>query len=169
MRIGVTGDTHGSSQAVRRVVHASPEAEMYWHTGDYAHDAKMLHYISGKNVSGVRGNCDAWFTGKDDAPQNCYLEIEGFNVWITHGHLYDVDRGTQRLAEEAKLCGIDVVVYGHTHVPLIEEVGGVLIVNPGSPALPRQGYAPTMAMLTLVRGEKPLAEIMEVGREIRRF
>jgi len=39
MRIGVTGDTHGSSQAVRRVVHASPEAEMYWHTGDYAHDA----------------------------------------------------------------------------------------------------------------------------------
>ena len=39
MRIGITGDTHGSAQAIRRILQQTPPIELWLHTGDYAADA----------------------------------------------------------------------------------------------------------------------------------
>ena len=63
MRIGITGDTHGSAQAIRRILQQTPPIELWLHTGDYAADANRLkEAICSKSVSG-RGNCDLLHDG----------------------------------------------------------------------------------------------------------
>ena len=42
MKIGITGDTHGSKQAIRQVLHAVPPVEYWFHTGDYSQDGRFL-------------------------------------------------------------------------------------------------------------------------------
>ena len=66
------------------------------------------------------------------------MRVGAHVVMLTHGHYYNVSFGPQMLAEVAKEKGADVVLYGHTHVPLLREEGGITIMNPGSISYPRQ-------------------------------
>ena len=59
-------------------------------------------------------------------------------LFLTHGHRYYVNYGVERILEEGKSIGMDVVLFGHTHVPMIEKENGIFLVNPGSVAYPRQ-------------------------------
>ena len=59
MKIGLTGDTHGSMQNLRRVIAAAPPVEQWLHTGDYARDSLYLKSQTGLDVTAVCGNCDA--------------------------------------------------------------------------------------------------------------
>ena len=59
MKIGLTGDTHGSIQSMRRVIAAAPPVEQWLHTGDYARDSLYLKSQTGLEVTAVCGNCDA--------------------------------------------------------------------------------------------------------------
>ena len=54
------------------------------------------------------------------------------------------------------------MVFGHTHVPLVKWFGDVLLVNPGSPVLPRSEMGATFAVLTVKEGERPEAEIYKL-------
>ncbi len=58
--------------------------------------------------------------------------------------------GSERIKEEALIRGFDIVVYGHTHKPVVEIDEGVIAVNPGSLSYPRQD------------GRKPSYMIMEI-------
>ena len=58
MKIGLTGDTHGSMQNLRRVIAAAPPVEQWLHTGDYARDSLYLKSQTGLEVTAVCGNCD---------------------------------------------------------------------------------------------------------------
>ena len=60
------------------------------------------------------------------------IEEEGLSVFCCHGHRYGVKSGLARLAARAKELGCEVALYGHTHRAAVEEVDGVLCVNPGS-------------------------------------
>ena len=91
MRIGITGDTHGSAQAIRRILQQTPPIELWLHTGDYAADANRLHDATGIKTVRVRGNCDLL---DDGSKFDEYLEIEGYKIWLTHGHRY-IERNVQ--------------------------------------------------------------------------
>ena len=133
MRIGITGDTHGSAQAIRRILQQTPPIELWLHTGDYAADANRLHDATGIKTVRVRGNCDLL---DDGSKFDEYLEIEGYKIWLTHGHRY-IERNVQAdLGYWAKQLGQDIVVFGHTHVPMAEYYAETLLVNPGSPSRP---------------------------------
>ena len=80
MRIGITGDTHGSAQAIRRILQQTPPIELWLHTGDYAADANRLHDATGIKTVRVRGNCDLL---DDGSKYDEYLEIEGYKIWLT--------------------------------------------------------------------------------------
>ena len=139
MRIGITGDTHGSAQAIRRILQQTPPIELWLHTGDYAADANRLHDATGIKTVRVRGNCDLLDDGSNFDE---YLEIEGYKIWLTHGHRY-IERNVQAdLGYWAKQLGQDIVVFGHTHVPMAEYYAETLLVNPGSPSRPRGGSEP---------------------------
>ena len=162
MKIGILSDTHGSIAAVRKVLAAAPPVECWIHCGDYAADANALHNITNQTVYSVSGNCDV-MRGPVEAKPDCFLEIEGFKLWVTHGHLYMGEtRDISELAWWGQSMGQDIVIFGHTHVPVFRQVSGIWLLNPGSPSRPRgKGHA-GFAVLTLNRGQMPAVEFMEV-------
>ena len=58
--------------------------------------------------------------------------MESVRVFYCHGHKYRVKSGLEQLAEEAKRRDCDVALYGHTHTPLITQMDGITLINPGS-------------------------------------
>ena len=60
------------------------------------------------------------------------IQAEGISVLCCHGHKYGVKSGPKRLAARAKELGCEVALYGHTHRAKVEEIDGVLCVNPGA-------------------------------------
>lgn len=161
MKIGLTGDTHGSMQNLRRVIAAAPPVEQWLHTGDYARDSLYLKSQTGLEVTAVCGNCDA---GETDFNVDEFLYLQGFNIWLAHGHRYLHGGSPQELVWWAHRLEVDIVVFGHTHVPLVKWYGDVLLVNPGSPSRPRSMDGPTFGVLTLNEGEKPSAEIIRLAK-----
>lgn len=161
MKIGIIGDTHGSQQAIRKAVQLMPPVELLLHTGDYAPDANVLETLTGLPVIKVTGNCDRDGLANPDE----IFEREGFNIWLTHGHKYFHYGEVGELAWWANRLEANIVVYGHTHMPMAKWYGDVLLINPGSPARPRGGSKPSFAVLTLNEGEKPQVELIELPVE----
>lgn len=159
MKLGITGDTHGSTQALRRLLQLTPPVDLWLHTGDHATDANLLRDASGLQVVRVRGNCDLI---DDGAKYDEFLELEGYKLWLTHGHRYIERNEKADLAYWAHQLEQDIIVYGHTHVPLCVWQTGTLLVNPGSLARPRGGSKPCFAVLTLQRGVEPQVEFIQL-------
>lgn len=75
-------------------------------------------------------------------PQNAKHEIGGAHFWLTHGASQELDALTASdAAMEKAFDGIeaDVILCGHTHVPLLRKVGQRWFANPGSLGQPRHG------------------------------
>ena len=81
------------------------------------------------------------------------ISIGKYKVLLTHGHYYYVNTGIVRLKEEALDRGVDIVMYGHTHRPMLVEEDGLIILNPGSLTYPRQ------------EGRRPSYIIMEIEED----
>lgn len=80
-------------------------------------------------VMAVTGNNDAGEL-KEIAPERLELTVGRFRVAMLHGH-----GGASARSEARRLYAgkVDLVVYGHSHVPMIEIVAGTTMFNPGSP------------------------------------
>ena len=78
------------------------------------------------------------------------LLIGKYRVLITHGHYYYVAVGIEDIRKEAGGRGMDVVMFGHTHRPLLDMRKGVVALNPGSVSYPRQeGHKPSYALMEI--------------------
>ncbi|MDO4179132.1 MAG: metallophosphoesterase [Phascolarctobacterium sp.] len=155
MKIGLVSDTHGNVQMMRKIVKEAPPVELWLHAGDHWQDANILAGLFGLRVVAVQGNTDP---RSEDVKLDEFLEIEGFKVWLTHGHRYIEGDAKSSIGFWAKQLEQDICVYGHTHIPMNEYYGENLLVNPGSPSRPLGGSKPSYAVLTLTRGEKPRVE-----------
>jgi putative phosphoesterase len=89
----------------------------------------------------VRGNGD-WGA---DLPAQLAVDFAGRRFFLCHGHLHGVDRGLDFLASSAAAEGCGAALFGHTHRPFWEEIGGLLLLNPGSPSRPRSRAGPSFA------------------------
>lgn len=115
------------------------------HCGDVEGGEYLIHELAGCSCEMVTGNND-FFTM---LPRESIFELGGKKVWVTHGHNYCVSLDTAIIKEEAAARGVDVVMFGHTHRPMIEE-GEVLCMNPGSLSYPRQSdRKPSYIVLTI--------------------
>lgn len=166
MKIGITGDTHGNQQIIRKIIQETPPVEMWLHTGDYSQDAYLLESMSGLPVIKVAGNCDR---GGSNANPDEIFPLEGFKIWLTHGHRYFHHQEVAELAWWANRLEADIVVFGHTHIPLAKWYGDKLLVNPGSPVQPRGGSQPSFAVLTLQEGIKPQVDFINLQVDTGRF
>lgn len=128
MRVGVISDTHGDQEAIRQVIKVIPHVDMWLHAGDCSQDAEYLASLVSVPVVAARGNCDGYTTAKIDE----FFEVADKKIWLTHGHRYGVKGGIGELTEWAKHYEVDIVIYGHTHVPDERWQEGIFIFNPGS-------------------------------------
>jgi uncharacterized protein len=146
IRIGVISDTHGLLRPQAKAQLAG--SHFIVHGGDIGGQAILdeLHAIA--PLTAVRGNNDRqpWAVS---VPDTAVLDIGGVKIFTIH----DIDT----LAVDPAAEGYDVVVYGHSHKPLIERRDGVLYLNPGS-AGPRRFKLPvSVAQLDIELGRGEVA------------
>lgn len=135
MIIAVVSDTHLNNNMLDKILKETKDADVIFHLGDNVKDALYLEKNFHGDVYYVKGNCDIAVLADTDK----VVEIEGRKFFLTHGHNYRVNYDLNNLYYKAKELNVDVAVYGHTHVKLIENYGDLYILNPGSPSLPRDG------------------------------
>lgn len=138
LRILIMSDSHGRNEnvelAIAQVREEIGEFQMLIHLGDVG-DARELESLAGVPCYIVRGNTDY-----DAKLLNAnVIEAGGHRIFATHGHLYQVDTRLDLLRFAALENDCDIAMYGHTHVPYLEEApDDVTILNPGSISKPRQ-------------------------------
>ena len=119
--------------------------DMLIHCGDVEGSEDFIRSIAGCPVHMVAGNNDFF----SDLKKEEEFYIGDYKVWLTHGHNYYVSMGTEFIREEAKSRGVDIVMFGHTHRPYLEQ-GKVTVLNPGSLSYPRQeGRRPSYILMEL--------------------
>lgn len=128
-RIIVISDTHRHMDYALRVLDNLSEYDMIIHLGDYSADAARLERLyKNATVVSVCGNNDF---PSPSSPAEREIEIDGVKLFLTHGHKYGVKFGYERIYLRALELGAQVVLFGHTHVPICEKEDGVLMLNPG--------------------------------------
>lgn len=152
MKFVVISDSHGSLDNWKKAENYFDGADMVLHAGDLLYHGARNPLPDGYNTKGlvehlnkidydllaVKGNVDALV---DDwvlpypLPEFTVVEDNGLRIVIYHGYQHDSD--AERAAFANKF-GAKILIYGHTHIPCIKEKDGVILLNPGSIALPKQ-------------------------------
>lgn len=145
MKIGIISDTHFVNPAKCEIpawiCNEFAQTDLIIHAGDVEHPEFLANLASIAPVYAVRGNCD---NHGFDTPLTRSVDI-GCGL-LTVAHRAD-------MARQALLPRSRVMVYGHTHISLINEEEGLLIINPGSPTLPRGGLPASVAVLYICDAE----------------
>ena len=134
MKILVVSDTHGYTDKFDVVLEKEQPVDMLIHCGDVERDEDYIRAAAGCPVCMVAGNNDFY----TDLPGQAVIDLDGYRVFITHGHGYHVSYSPNRLVAEALHRNAQIAMYGHTHVPHLEQMEGVIVLNPGSLSYPRQ-------------------------------
>lgn len=100
------------------------------HLGDMVSDAEEVaqHYPKLPFCT-VPGNCDGWFTTE---PLKKQITLDGKSILLSHGHRWGVKSGYDGAIADARAVGADILLFGHTHVPLCQQLeDGLWMMNPG--------------------------------------
>jgi putative phosphoesterase len=144
-RIGLISDTHG---LVRAEVHeALKNVELILHAGDVGGDEILDELSIIAPVQAVHGNTDG--PGNPRLRAAIDMSIDGIRIHVSHGHELGVPKPEKLLARYAA----DVIVYGHTHQPLVVKADDRLVVNPGAAGPARFDLKPSVAILEIANGK----------------
>lgn len=139
-RIGVISDTHNYLDP--RISSLFAGVDHILHAGDIGLPAIVLQLEQIAPVTGVCGNTD---DPGFQYPQTEVVEVEGYRFLVQHivNPQYPADTLKVRIAHDRP----DAVVFGHTHKPFRQTIGGVLFFNPGYAGRLRFGLARSVAIL----------------------
>lgn len=151
MKIGVISDTHGNVEALKKALRHFDNADLIIHAGDVLYHPPRLGCTDGYDIPAfadllnsvdcpvviARGNCDPEVCGEllDVPVQSPYAVTEVGGVWIVvnHGHLLD----RKEMVRMGRRFRADYFISGHTHIPVLENEDGLVLMNPGSPSIPK--------------------------------
>lgn len=130
----ITSDVHGNLEGLKDVIRKHKDITVHLNAGDMTLDPK--HYEPFHLIT-VKGNNDYGV----DLPYYRILEFEGKKILLTHGHLEHVKFTLERLKLRAKMEGVDICIFGHTHQRYLMMDEGILFINPGALGDHHQSYA----------------------------
>lgn len=149
MKVLIVSDTHRKNDNYFKVLPLE-KPDLVIHCGDAEGSEYVLTKAADCPVQIVLGNNDFF----SYLPKELELKIESRKIWVTHGHNYYVSMGNEVIKREAAARGMDIVIYGHTHKPVVDTKGSVIAVNPGSLSYPRQeGRRPSYIVMDAEAGE----------------
>jgi putative phosphoesterase len=152
-RIGLISDTHG---LLRPTVHdALKGVALILHAGDVGGSGILDELRLIAPVRAVFGNTDP--VGEPELAEEILINVDDVSLHVSHGH----ECGSPTPARLADRYDADVVVYGHTHRPLVTKIDGRLFVNPGAAGPKRFNLAPSVGRLTISGGNAEV-EIVEI-------
>ncbi|MCM1182653.1 MAG: metallophosphoesterase [Roseburia sp.] len=134
MRVLIISDTHRKNENYLKILPKLGKLDLVIHLGDIEGSEFTIQEAVECPVEMVAGNNDFFC----ELPSEKMLRIGKYCVMITHGHRYYIGMGNEMLKREAVAQGADIVMYGHTHRPVIDVSGNIIAINPGSLSYPRQ-------------------------------
>lgn len=134
MRVLIVSDTHGYEKNLMEVLKKEGKIDKLIHLGDVEDGKGRILDMINCPLEIVAGNND--YTSDESGEK--LIRIGKWNVFLTHGHRYRIHYSEDTLYYKALSVGADIVMFGHTHRPVIKYVGSVMFVNPGSISQPRQ-------------------------------
>ena len=150
MLVGVVSDTHGNQEGMHRLAELLRAAGVstLLHVGDDYRDLAFLAR-EGLTVLGVPGvYCPEY--SDPQIPNRQVVEVNGVKVLLTHTETRHRLDAPQDPDPQAPARGVKVVIYGHSHLPALQERAGVLWLNPGHlKDRTDKGHPPTFALLRL--------------------
>jgi putative phosphoesterase len=149
MLLGLIADTHGLVRP--EVLRALNGVQMILHAGDVGGPTVITALETVAPVRAVYGNTDA----PDGLVATIECTLAGVRIHVSHGH----EVGSPTPERLAARYSADVIVYGHTHRPLIKQVGTTLVINPGAAGPRRFDLRPSVALLTLPGRDVRLVEL----------
>lgn len=159
MRIALLADTH----APRRwrgcppvLAAALADVDLILHAGDVCTPAVLDELSSYAPVRVVLGNNDGPDVAAWGATDDLELELEGIQIAMVHETGASAGRGRRM---RARFPTADVLVFGHSHIPMDETHDGLRLINPGSPTDRRRQPHGTFGLLELSRGVIPAFEL----------
>jgi len=155
MRLGIIADTHGLLRP--SVLDVFAEVDHILHAGDVGRDDLLTELEVLAPVTAVYGNTDG-FDIRRRCPQVAQLELDGLYVTVTHGDQFGSPT-PDRLHRE--FPDADIIVYGHTHQPLLELLDKtVTVMNPGAAGPRRFDLLPSVGIMELEAGLPPRARLV---------
>lgn len=156
MRILIISDTHGSHANFEKLLEKEKKRDLLIHLGDTEGGEGYMESLLDCPSHIIGGNND-FFSYLDREKE---FVLMGHRIWLTHGHAQFVGMGEGQLKRIARDRGIDIVMYGHTHRPSINQMQGMTILNPGSLSFPRQiGRKASYIVMELEKGKEPNIEL----------
>jgi putative phosphoesterase len=149
VRLAIISDTHlprGTRALPAECVRQLTAADAILHAGDFM-EASVLTELEamGPPVHAVRGNVDAADL-QARLPGTRVVQAAGTRIAMIH----DAGPAVGRLVRmRRRFPDADAVVFGHSHIPLLEEADGFAIFNPGSPTERRRSPRHTMGIATI--------------------
>jgi uncharacterized protein len=157
MRLGVISDTHGLLRP--EVFDAFEGVDHILHAGDVGNPAILGDLEALAPVTAVYGNTDGAELRRM-LPQVAMLELDGFDIVVTHG---DQLGSPTPEALHSAFPEAQIIVYGHTHRPLLRIVDVVVtVMNPGGAGARRFKLPPSVGILELEPGIPPRGRILQL-------
>lgn len=148
-------DTHGKLRP--EVFDVFAEVDHILHGGDVGPVDLLMELEAVAPVTAVYGNTDG-FDIRQRVPQVARVELDGFIVVVTHGDQFGSPTPAKLVGE---FPDAEIIVYGHTHKPLLELVDKtVTVMNPGSAGAARFGMPPSVGIMELEPGIPPRARLV---------
>ena len=150
--VGLISDTHSLMRA--EALAALHGVELILHAGDVGTHAVLRELSAIAPVHAVIGNTDGPELG---LARLVDITLDGLKIVLTHGH----ELGRPTPDNLSRKYAADVIVYGHTHKPLIETRGRTLVVNPGAAGPRRFNLKPSVGLLR-IENRRATAEVVNL-------
>ncbi|MFO8019207.1 MAG: YfcE family phosphodiesterase [Promethearchaeia archaeon] len=153
-KITVLGDTHlrlEFEDLPGAILDAIYQNEYLFHVGDYVvvDIIDKLIELKGDKFYGVYGNADT-LKIRTRVPSQRILQIDGKIIGLTHPASGGESTYTEKKALNSfNVPTLDILIYGHTHYPLIEQRDDFLLINPGKGYLEKHYYGPPTSFVIL--------------------
>ncbi|HTS88657.1 MAG TPA: metallophosphoesterase family protein [Gemmatimonadales bacterium] len=155
MRLGIISDTHGLVRP--EVFDVFAQVDLILHAGDIGSSDVLVQLEALAPVIAVYGNCDD-FEIRSRTPATVERRIEGLDFVLVHGdHLGSpTPDGLHK-----EFPAAEVIVYGHTHRPLLTTIDLVVtVMNPGGAGQRRFDLPPSVGIMELEAGLPPRARLV---------
>jgi putative phosphoesterase len=155
MRLGVISDTHGLLRP--EVFDAFTRVDHILHAGDVGSPDLLTELETLAPVTAVYGNTDGAEL-RSRLPRVATLQLDGFDIVVTHG---DQLGSPTPAGLNATFPDAQIIVFGHTHRPLLTLVDVVVtVMNPGGAGARRFNLPPSVGILELEPGIPPRGRIL---------
>ena len=158
MRLGIISDTHGLLRP--EVFDVFKEVDHIVHAGDVGLPDILTELEAIAPVTAVWGNTDGWAV-RGRLPEVAKVRFDGFEFLVIHGHQFGSPTPEKILAAYPQA---EVIIFGHTHQPLLKTIDMVVTaMNPGGAGQRRFDLLPSVGIMELEPGIPPRARLVQLS------